>query len=171
VNERHRQEEIGRRKRAEGIDWRSCADPAMDGGDGTRFLVLGEEVGEVANAVLEAGYQGEPGNEHLRNEVVQIAAVAMRWVDSIDARPAMSVGRLCTCPKHPPGRQRQNGEPACPHYAANQQTGGHCTSCASGFHAPCDSLTLPADAPSGLTPSVKVGECLRCRWWSAEHTR
>jgi len=102
--ERERQESIGLRKRAIGIDWRSCADPAMAGGDGTRYMVLGEEVGEVANAVLEAGYtasaiagpatttayqvveSGATGDEHLRDELVQVAAVAVAWVEAIDAR-------------------------------------------------------------------------------------
>lgn len=99
-SERRRQEDIGRRKRAEGIDWRSCADPEMAGGDATRFLVLGEEVGEVANAVLEAGYasptptsvayqvteSGANRDAHLREELVQVAAVAVAWVEAIDAR-------------------------------------------------------------------------------------
>jgi hypothetical protein len=84
--ERDRQEAIGHRKRAGGIDWRSCADPQMAGGDTTRFLVLGEEVGEVANAVLEAGYGSIVDDEHLREELVQVAAVAVAWVEAIDAR-------------------------------------------------------------------------------------
>jgi hypothetical protein len=88
--ERERQEQIGRRKRDEGIDWRSCADPDMAGGDGTRYLVLGEEVGEVANAVLEAGYGNSASDDaHLREELVQVAAVAVAWVEAIDARNAL----------------------------------------------------------------------------------
>lgn len=83
--ERGRQEEIGLGRRADGIDWRSCADPAMAGGDGARYLVLGEEVGEVANAILEAGY-GNGATRHLREELVQVAAVAVAWVEAIDAR-------------------------------------------------------------------------------------
>jgi hypothetical protein len=86
--ERIRQETIGARKRAEGIDWRSCADPDMPGGDATRFAVLGEEVGEVARAHLEAGYDltGRLGDVELRAELVQVAAVAVAWVEAIDAR-------------------------------------------------------------------------------------
>jgi hypothetical protein len=85
--ERLRQEQIGAAKRATGIDWRSCADPAMAGGDGTRYLVLGEEVGEVANAVLEATYGSiDAGDAHLREELVQVAAVATAWAEAIDAR-------------------------------------------------------------------------------------
>lgn len=93
VDERRRQEEIGDRKREAGIEWRSCADPDMAGGDGIRFLVLGEEIGEAANAVLEEAYaRSVPGwdpnrqDEHLREELVQIAAVAVAWVEAIDAR-------------------------------------------------------------------------------------
>jgi hypothetical protein len=85
ADERVRQERIGKAKRAEGIDWRSCADPAMAGGDATRYLVLGEEVGEVANAVLEAGF-GAIGDDELRAELIQVAAVAVAWVEAIDAR-------------------------------------------------------------------------------------
>lgn len=83
--ERDRQEEIGERKRSEGIEWRSCADPLMDGGDWTRFTVLGEEVGEVARATLETSY-GSDTNEHLRQELIEVAAVAVAWVQAIDAR-------------------------------------------------------------------------------------
>lgn len=86
-DERERQEEIGRAKRAEGVDWRSCADPAMAGGDDRRFTVLGEEFGEVARSLLETGYGGpEGGDAHLRSELVQVAAVAVAWIEAIDAR-------------------------------------------------------------------------------------
>ena len=87
--ERERQEEIGQRKRAEGIDWRSCADPAMAGGDFARFTVLGEEFGEVANAVLETAY-GAASAVDLRAELVQVAAVAVAWVEAIDARVTLT---------------------------------------------------------------------------------
>lgn len=94
IRERQRQEEIGARKRARGIDWRSCADPDMEGGDLARFAVLGEEVGEVARALLERGFvpkhlvgEVDPiGDPELRAEIVQVAAVAVAWVEAIDAR-------------------------------------------------------------------------------------
>lgn len=87
IAERERQEAIGVTKRAAGIDWRSCADPAMAGGDDRRLAVLAEEFGEVARAILEAGY-GTSGadDDHLREELVQVAAVAVAWVEAIDAR-------------------------------------------------------------------------------------
>jgi len=81
--ERRRQESIGIRKRAEGIDWRSCADPGMNGGDMTRTAVLAEEFGEVANAALEVGY-GSGSLAHLREELIQTAAVAVAWVEYLD---------------------------------------------------------------------------------------
>lgn len=92
--ERQRQEQIGEAKRAQGIDWRSCADPAMAGGDDRRYVVLGEEVGEVARALLERGFvpkhlEGQVdaiGDPELRAELVQVAAVAVAWVEAIDAR-------------------------------------------------------------------------------------
>jgi len=94
VAERERQEAIGERKRAEGIDWRSCADPDMAGGDDRRYAVLGEEVGEVARAMLERGFVpkhlvGEVdaiGDPELRSELIQVAAVAVAWVEAIDRR-------------------------------------------------------------------------------------
>ena len=90
-DERARQEAIGLEKRARGIEWRSCADPKMAGGDGTRYLVLGEEVGEVANAILERDYAmtgdlRDAYDRDLRKELVQVAAVAVAWVEAIDAR-------------------------------------------------------------------------------------
>lgn len=83
LDERHRQEAIGREKRTLGIRWSSCADPDMPGGDTMRYAVLGEEVGEVANAILEGS-----GDDDLREELVQVAAVAVAWVEAIDARRA-----------------------------------------------------------------------------------
>lgn len=91
VRERIRQEEIGQDSRARGLDWRSCADPAMAGGDGKRYLVLGEEVGEVANAVLEAeavpaGQIRDACRRDLRKELVQVAAVTIAWLEAFDAQ-------------------------------------------------------------------------------------
>ena len=43
--------------------------------------ILAEEVGEVARAMLER----EP-NERLREELVQVAAVAVAWMEAIDQR-------------------------------------------------------------------------------------
>lgn len=84
--ERVRQEQIGESKRASGIEWRSCADPEMSGGDDKR----------VCRAVLEAGYAMpmpaalvgilSEGDEHLREELIQVAAVAVAWAEAIDAR-------------------------------------------------------------------------------------
>lgn len=94
AEERVHQERIGAMKRAAGIDWRSCADPDMAGGDPMRYLVLGEEVGEVARALLERGFVpkhlvGEIdaiGDPDLRAELIQVAAVAVAWVEAIDTR-------------------------------------------------------------------------------------
>lgn len=56
---------------------RTCASPAVD--DLTRFAVLAEEVGEVATAFLPGG--PEPGG--LRRELVQVAAVAVAWLEHL----------------------------------------------------------------------------------------
>lgn len=98
TRERQRQEELGEAKRLSGIDWRSCADPAMAGGDDRRYAVLGEEFGEVGRAILERQYRDDraagigarldPAVEDspLRDELIQVAAVAVAWVEAIDRR-------------------------------------------------------------------------------------
>lgn len=92
VGERIRQEQIGRDKRRAGDDWSTCADPEMPGGDPMRYLVLAEEVGEVARAILERPtivHLGDPlPDEHLRAELVQVAAVAVAFIEAIDERRA-----------------------------------------------------------------------------------
>lgn len=45
--------------------------------------ILGEEVGEVSQAMLEDRF-GRGGN--LREELLQVAAVAVAWVECIDRR-------------------------------------------------------------------------------------
>jgi hypothetical protein len=58
--------------------------------DGFRLAILTEEVGETANALIEWDNRDEPlpleGEEALRSELVQVAAVAVAWVEAIDAR-------------------------------------------------------------------------------------
>lgn len=82
--ERIRQEQISAEKREHGIEWRSCADLEMEGGDDRRVVVLLEEVGEVAKAVLEHDL------DNYREEAIQVAAVAVAIVESIDARQGRS---------------------------------------------------------------------------------
>lgn len=48
--------------------------------DPMRYVVLGEEYGEVGNALLE---QRDRAGE-LRAELVQVAAVAVAWIEAID---------------------------------------------------------------------------------------
>jgi len=53
--------------------------------DFTWLTVLSEEVGEVAKASLHDKFGGiEAGN--VRNELVQVAAVALAWIECIDRR-------------------------------------------------------------------------------------
>lgn len=94
VAERGRQEAKGAEKRAAGYDWRTCADPAMPGGDGVKLAVLGEEVGEVAKTICDeaAGeYAAGPienrarALEHRLEELVQVAAVAIAWAEAVHA--------------------------------------------------------------------------------------
>ena len=58
--------------------------PAPDGfNDGLALAILVEEVGEVAQAQLMAAIDGGD-TEHLREELVQVAAVAVRWLEHLD---------------------------------------------------------------------------------------
>jgi NTP pyrophosphatase (non-canonical NTP hydrolase) len=50
---------------------------------GIWLAILTEEVGEVAQAGLDNGWVG---NRHLREELVQVAAVAVKWIECIDRR-------------------------------------------------------------------------------------
>jgi hypothetical protein len=83
VRERERQEGKCATKRAEGMEWLTCADTRMD--DGEKLAVLMEEVGEVAHELTEA-LAGAVGPDvtvpRLRAELVQVAAVALEWVES-----------------------------------------------------------------------------------------
>lgn len=48
------------------------------GSDGEKVAVLGEEFGEVCRALLEA-----EGPERLRAELIQVAAVAVAWAETL----------------------------------------------------------------------------------------
>lgn len=69
--ERDRQEQL----RDEGKFDHTCADPLNEAG---RYVVLGEEIGEIAEAILE----GDMAN--LREELIQAAAVVVAWIEGID---------------------------------------------------------------------------------------
>ena len=56
-------------------------------------LILTEEVGEAAEAALEVFAPGDSdeffkAREHLREELVQVAAVAVAWLEALDANRA-----------------------------------------------------------------------------------
>lgn len=76
--ERDRQEELILAGR---IPW-NCADPSI--ADDKKLAVLVEEVGEVARAMLEGTYRPDQ-LEALLAEVVQVAAVAVAWVEALQA--------------------------------------------------------------------------------------
>lgn len=56
------------------IPW-DCADPSVE--DDRKLAVLGEEFGEVAKALIEG--------DGLRDELIQVAAVALAWAESLTA--------------------------------------------------------------------------------------
>jgi hypothetical protein len=64
----------------------TCADPEIP--NGGKMMVLAEEFGEVAKAALEI-YDPKPGQdevaktEALKIELIQLAAVAVAWAESI----------------------------------------------------------------------------------------
>lgn len=78
AEERDRQEDL----KAEGRFKYTCADAEMNPFE--KYAVLGEEFGEVGRALLE---KGELANDKhgvsLEKELIQVAAVAMAWVESI----------------------------------------------------------------------------------------
>ena len=81
--ERQRQEAL----KASGKFTYTCADPEMTHAE--RLAVLVEEVGEVARALLEQGHlPNEQSHDlhgaDLRHELVQVAAVALAWLEAID---------------------------------------------------------------------------------------
>lgn len=80
-DERMRQEHL----KAEGKFTLTCADEMSNG---ARLAVLMEEVGEVARAILEGGIDGEVSHDKhgkdLRKELVQVAAVAVAWIEGLD---------------------------------------------------------------------------------------
>lgn len=77
--ERDRQEAL----KSEGRFKFTCADPEMATGD--KSMVLGEEYGEVCTAALEAtGLSFDLHQPHLRKELIQVAAVAVAWIEALD---------------------------------------------------------------------------------------
>lgn len=54
--------------------------------DWEKLAMLAEEIGEVARAVLANSelVQEEPSAEHLREELVQVAAVAVAWIECLE---------------------------------------------------------------------------------------
>jgi NTP pyrophosphatase (non-canonical NTP hydrolase) len=81
-HERDRQERL----KADGRFAYTCADAGIDGF--ARFAILLEEVGEVARALNEADIDGP----NLRAELLQVAAVAVAWVEGIDHDGARDQG-------------------------------------------------------------------------------
>lgn len=73
--ERERQERLKRT----GKFTYNCASPGIS--DAQRLPILGEEFGEVCKAMLEHPGSSEP----LRTELVHLAAVAVGWIEAIDA--------------------------------------------------------------------------------------
>ena len=77
--ERRRQETL----KAEGRFRYTCADVEMT--DDERMCVLVEEVGEAARAVLEKRrLANDTHGKELRTELVQVAAVAVAWIEALD---------------------------------------------------------------------------------------
>lgn len=74
AQERERQEQKGVDKPG----WETCASATMD--PHVKLAVLTEEVGEVARALLE---ENAESTANLRAELVQVAAVAVAWVEAL----------------------------------------------------------------------------------------
>lgn len=70
-HERQRQDRL----KEQGRFTHTCAD---DIPDGDKMIILAEELGEVARAIHD-----NEGVDQLYNELVQIAAIAMAWGESL----------------------------------------------------------------------------------------
>jgi len=81
--ERNRQEAKCAEKRDEGLLWLTCADPRMPSAE--RLAVLVEEVGEVARELCDARAEKREPAPNLRVELVQVAAIAVGWIEALDA--------------------------------------------------------------------------------------
>lgn len=92
--------EVARAHRKHGE--RSILNPAMP--DAVRLPVLVEEVGEVAKAMLE---DADPAD--LRAELVQVAAVALTWLEAL--RTSDGAQRLRYRPVHKPPYQADGPDP------------------------------------------------------------
>jgi hypothetical protein len=77
ADERARQEQM---KAAGRFDY-TCADAEMTHSE--RFVVLGEEVGEVAREVLEGAFRDVEPPEALRAELTHVAAVCAAWIEAL----------------------------------------------------------------------------------------
>lgn len=85
VNVKHQRFEQERLK-AEGRFRFTCADPDLSMGE--KLAILTEEVGEVAQQVLEQpdrrlAFDSSGSRKELRKELEQVAAVAVAWVESL----------------------------------------------------------------------------------------
>ena len=86
--ERGRQEAL----LAEGRFAFTCADEDIY--DHTKLAVLVEEVGEVSRVLCDSFNNDELDLYSLRRELVQVAAVAVAWIEAVDAQPtAEEVGK------------------------------------------------------------------------------
>jgi NTP pyrophosphatase (non-canonical NTP hydrolase) len=90
VNVKHQRFEQERLK-AEGRFQFTCADPELSMGE--KLAILTEEVGEVAQQVLEQpdrrlAFDSSGSRAELREELEQVAAVAVAWVESLLAEAA-----------------------------------------------------------------------------------
>ena len=82
VEERSRQEQL----KQEGRFAYTCAD--TDVSDTEKLVILAREFGEVAESVNVSGDKREKllslqTRSHLREELIQVAAVAVAWVESL----------------------------------------------------------------------------------------
>lgn len=56
----------------------------QDHEDGIWLAILGEEFGEVAKEVFEEDHLLRSRRSELREELVQVAAVAIAWIEALD---------------------------------------------------------------------------------------
>lgn len=81
IAERKRQRQLFKAKKIQ-FD---CASPIVD--DKRKARVLIEELGEVAKEVDNIEHNHRDAHGFLRNELSQVAAVAVAWIESLEVKP------------------------------------------------------------------------------------
>lgn len=92
---------------------RDACEQSFRNGSGTWIHILAEEVGEVGEATIDP--------VRLRAELVQVAAVAVAWIEALNRRPKIETTTFSSSPVQITSFEQISGEPidpdSCPYDA------------------------------------------------------